>query len=335
MDPIIGFIIQNIPYLWLDNNNSMWGIQDWDKNRFSRIYLVPPNQTLYEGYLFPSKKNRSEYFRGTALNIKAKNYNDIRLNGNRVNLDNTLSHLYASSLPISVLYTHLDISFHKRDYSTFKLIKDYKTPTIVSPSIHILKTIFPPGLGHHLLKMTDVGLYSVTHWRETLHIVYEMEQFMKKDPKDLTITDATAGVGGDTLCFAQRFNRVNAVELDSLHCNIVDHNLSVYKQREKVRLVCANYIHVVEFYRPWAGVPLFQDVIYFDPPWGGPKYKTRRSVVLKLDNVPLSQIIWHILFHDLATYVFVKAPKNIELTYFPPHTCVKIRNFKLICIKAA
>jgi len=333
MDPTIGFIIQNIPYLWLDKNVSIWGIQEWNQKRFSRIYLVHPDQPLYQGYLLPSKREPSEYFRGSICNIKSENYNNIRLNGIRINLDNTVSHLYASSLPLSVLYTYLNLSFHKRAYDTFKLIKDYKTPIIVKPNLNALKTIFPPGIDYSLIKMTDVGLYSVTHWRTTLHLIYEMEQFMKKEPKELTITDATAGVGGDTLCFAQRFNNVNAVELDSLHCSIVAHNLLAYKKRKKVNLICANYVDVVGLYKPWPGTPITQNVIYFDPPWGGPKYKTRNTVILKLDNIPLSQIIWHILFRSLANYIFIKAPKNVNLTYFPPHTCIKIRNFKLICIK--
>ena len=199
----------------------------------------------------------------------------------------------------------MKLSFHKRAYATFKLIKDYKTPIIVKPNLTKLKTIFPPGIDYSLIKMTDVGLYSVTHWRTTLHLIYEMEQFMKKEPKELTITDATAGVGGDTLCFAQRFNNVNAVELDSLHCSIVAHNLLAYKKRKKVNLICANYVDVVGLYKPWPGTPITQNVIYFDPPWGGPKYKTRNTVILKLDNIPLSQIIWHILFHTLATYIFI------------------------------
>ena len=69
MDPTIGFIIQNVPYLWLDKNVSIWGIQEWNQQRFSRIYLVHPDQPLYQGYLLPSKKEPSEYFRGSICNI--------------------------------------------------------------------------------------------------------------------------------------------------------------------------------------------------------------------------------------------------------------------------
>ena len=155
---------------------------------------------------------------------------------------------------------------------------------------------------------------------------------MKKEVKGLTITDATAGVGGDTLCFAQQFKKVNAVELVPLHCAIISHNLSVYKKRRKVDHLCANYVDVVGLYRPWPGNPVTQNVIYFDPPWGGPTYKTRRTVLLKLDNVPLFHIIWHILFYNRADYIFVKAPKNVDLHYFPSCTWVKIHNIKLVCI---
>ena len=335
MDPVVGFIIKNIPYLWFDKNILRWGIQGWNKERFSRIYLVHPDQSLWQGYLLQTMEKHSEYFRGSSSSIKSENYNDIRLNGSRINLDNALSHLYPSSLPLSILYTYLDLPFHKKDYTTFKVIQNYKHPILVKLNLNTLKTIFPPGIDYNLIKMTDIGLYSITHWHTTLHIVSEMEKFVGNDLKELTITDATAGVGGDTLCFSQRFNTVNAVELDPLHCTIVAHNLSAYKNRAKVNLFCANYVDVVGLYKPWSGTLLTQNVIYFDPPWGGPKYKTRNNVVLTLDNTPLSQIIWHILSNSLANYIFIKAPKNVILTYFPSHTCIKIRNFKLICIKSS
>ena len=330
MDTQIPFIIKNIPYLWLDKNVSFGGVRGWNRGRFSRVYLVPPDQTLYQGYLFPPNPcgEISEYFRGQTHNIKPINYHTIRLNGKRVNLDTAG---YRSSLPLSVLYTVLNLSFNKITITNF--IKEPTTPVLVKPNLPTLKTIFPPGINYSLIKMSNIGLYSVTRWRETLNIVYEMEKFMGKEVKNLTITDATAGVGGDTLYFAQQFKKVNAVELVPLHCAIISHNLSVYKKGGKVDLLCANYVDVVGLYRPWPGNPVTQNVIYFDPPWGGPGYKTRNAVLLKLDNVPLFHIIWHILFHHLADYIFVKSPKNVNLNYFPPYTWVKIRNFKLICIK--
>ena len=333
MDTNIPFIIKNVPYLWLDKNVSLGGVKGWNRRRFTRIYLVPPGQTLYQGYLFPPNQcgEISEYFRGQTRNIKPINYHNIRLNGHRVNLDT----LNMPSLPPALLYTILNLSFHKIVINNLKTIKEPKRPVLVKPDLPILKTMFPPGINYRLIKMTDIGLYSVTRWRETLNIVYEMEKFMKKEVKGLTITDATAGVGGDTLCFAQQFKKVNAVELVPLHCAIISHNLSVYKKRGKVNLLCANYVDVVGLYRPWPGIPVTQNIIYFDPPWGGPEYKTQSTVLLKLDNVSLFQIIWHILFYNLADYIFIKAPKNVNLDYFPPYMWVKIRNFKLICIKSA
>ena len=242
MDPNIPFIIKNIPYLWLDKNVSRGGVSGWNQGRFTRVYLVLPDQTLYQGYLFPRNMcgEISEYFRGQTHNIKPINYHNIRLNGKRVNLGlhcvQTLS-AYTSSLPLVVLYTILNLSFHQITFNNLKIIKEPKKPVLVKPNLHTLKTMFPPGINYKLIKMTDIGLYSVTRWRETLNIVYEMKKFMEKEVKNLTITDATAGVGGDTLCFAQQFKKVNAVELVPLHCAIISHNLSVYKKRGKVNLL--------------------------------------------------------------------------------------------------
>ena len=332
MDSNIPFIIKNVPYLWLDKNPSLGGVKGWNRKRFTRIYLVPPDQILYHGYLFPPKYcgEISEYFRGQSNNIKPINYHNIRLNGNRIHV----SH-FEGDFPISVLYKTLNLPFHTITLNNLQTITSSKTPVLVDPKVSQLKFIFPPArIDHRLLKITDVGLYSVTRWRETLNIIYEMKQIIKtEDIKKLTITDATAGVGGDTLCFALHFKKVNAVELVPLHCITISHNLSVYKIRKKVNLICANYVDVIGLYKPWSGPPVMQNVIYFDPPWGGPQYKGRHTIVLKLDNVPLSEIIWYILIHNLADYIFVKAPKNVNLDYFPRCTWVKIRNFKLICIR--
>ena len=334
MDTNIPFIIQNVPYLWLDKTISLGGLKGWNQKRFSRIYLVPPNQILYQDYLFPPQycKEISEYFRGQTHNITSINYHNIRLNGNRINLAQILR-VPQSDLPIEMLYKALNLHFHTITINNLQTISPPKTPVLIEPNLSKFKNIFPPGIDPRLIKMTDVGLYSVTRWRETLDIVYEMEKFIKKNLKKLTITDATAGVGGDTLCFAQQFKMVNAVELIPLHCITISHNLSVYKNRKKVNLICANYVDVVGLYRPWPGNPVTQNIIYFDPPWGGRQYKTHATIILKLDNVPLSQIIWHIINNNLADYIFVKAPKNVNLVKFPFYRWKKIRNFKLICIK--
>ncbi len=349
MDTNIPFIIKNTPYLWLDMNLSLSGLKGWDQKRFSRIYLVSPDQNLYQGYLFPSNycKKISEYFRGQTHNITPSNYHNIRLNGKRVNLEmlgeqNLLvpPHGEPSSsgrppnLPISVLYQMLNLPFRTISINNLQIINPSKPPVLIEASLQKLELMFPPGIDYKLIKMTDIGAYSVTHWHETHNIVYEMKQFIQKNIKELTITDATAGVGGDTLCFAQHFKRVNAVELVPLHCITISHNLSVYKQRGNVNLICANYVDVVGLYKPWPGNPVFQNIIYFDPPWGGRQYKTQTTIVLKLDNVPLSQIIWHIIENNLAEYIFVKAPRNVNLGNYPFYKWVKIRNFRLICIKS-
>ena len=380
MDTNIPFIIKNVPYLWLDKNVSLGGLKGWDQKRFSRIYLVPPDQILYQGYIVPPKycENISEYFRGQTNPIKPINYHNIRLNGNRVNLENKGERIpitmtndksltqkpYKCSicnrintwrcqaehrvsplhhppreekrlleLQISILYQILNLPFCTISLNNLQTINPSNPPVLVEPNLAKLRIMFPPGIDYNLIKMTDVGLYSVTRWRETRTIVYEMKKFMNKNTKNLTITDATAGVGGDTLCFAQQFKKVNAIELDPLHCIIISHNLSMYKKQEKINLICANYVDVVGLYNPWPGTPIKQNVIYFDPPWGGPQYKNEKTIILKLDNIPLFKIIWHILWDNLADYIFIKAPKNINLDYFPHYKWVNIRNFKLICIK--
>ncbi len=70
---------------------------------------------------------------------------------------------------------------------------------------------------------------------------------------------------------------------------------------------------------------LDQDVVFFDPPWGGPSYKTKESVSLQLSNLPVQFVVEYLLNHAKAKAVFLKVPLNFEL-----HTFLdKLRKFRI------
>ena len=82
--------------------------------------------------------------------------------------------------------------------------------------------------------------------------------------KEITITDATAGVGGNSISFAHEFKHVHAIEIDNTRSKFLASNLEVY-QFTNVNVYnddCQNIIY-----------SLYHDVIFFDPPWGGKNYK--------------------------------------------------------------
>jgi len=88
---------------------------------------------------------------------------------------------------------------------------------------------------------------------------------------DITITDAMACIGGDTLSFSKTFSKVNAIEFDKLRFEYLKHNMKIFN-RTNITFYNEDYFELVK--------KLKQDVIYLDPPWGGVDYKN--SVKLKI-----------------------------------------------------
>jgi predicted RNA methylase len=130
------------------------------------------------------------------------------------------------------------------------------------------------------------------------------------------ITDGCACVGGNVISFAcsGRFSKVNAVEFDGKRCDMLKHNVSVIEGRKVspppaptsvMSGSCLDRMH-----------ELHQDIVFLDPPWGGPKYKDAEKVPLYLGDRHLADIV-----ADLSSsasvngtrYVVFKAPKNFDL----------------------
>lgn len=161
------------------------------------------------------------------------------------------------------------------------------------------------------LRMTDIGVYSVTPWREANLIsrwiakYYQGDSAILKMASDtLAITDATANVGGNTLSFHQQGFAVNAVEQDKLTAEILKHNLEVYKFDSKNVRNC-DYLAVYK--------DLVQDVVFLDAPWGGPNYKKIKNLSLFLGKTNVSDLSADLLENKRATMVALKVPFNFNL----------------------
>ena len=55
---------------------------------------------------------------------------------------------------------------------------------------------------------------------------------------------------------------------------------------------------------------LKQDIVYFDPPWGGAEYKSKKKVDLYLDNINVLDIINEI--YNYTKIVALKVPNNFN-----------------------
>lgn len=192
-----------------------------------------------------------------------------------------------------------------------------------------MEEIFPRrDVDYSKLQLTPEGTYSVTRRRDADHILSIMASNVG-NLKDKSITDATACVGGDTINFALNFREVHSIEYSKENFDALRNNVNVYG----VTNVSLYLGDCMKLYN-WAS-----DVLYIDPPWGGPNYRNLERVELFLDSTRLD--VW---LEDLLSgpyrpsFVFLKVPSNynsIPLQFLPNVKSVrsfKIRSYILVCV---
>uniref|UniRef100_A0A6C0CIW6 Trimethylguanosine synthase n=1 Tax=viral metagenome TaxID=1070528 RepID=A0A6C0CIW6_9ZZZZ len=193
-----------------------------------------------------------------------------------------------------------------------------------------MEDIFPQkkDVDYSLLKLTQEGTYSVTKRKDSEQIIQIMKNIFRT-LNDKTITDATACVGGDTINFALHFKQVDSIEYNKHNFEALKNNVEVF-DLFNVRL---HFGDCIDIYR-WAS-----DILYIDPPWGGPEYKTLDHVDLFLGYTRLDDWLEEVLsgpYRPMA--VFLKVPNNynnVSLQFLSNVVSVKtyrIRTYSLICI---
>lgn len=129
------------------------------------------------------------------------------------------------------------------------------------------------------LKISNVGRYSVTHPEDAVKISNIVKSYFGKN---ITVTDATANNGGNTIAFAKTFEKVNSVEISEAEYKILLGNIKVYGLKN-IKTYNEDYLKVMD--------KLKQDVVFIDPPWGGRNYKKKTNLNLYLGNKTLVQVI--------------------------------------------
>lgn len=158
------------------------------------------------------------------------------------------------------------------------------------------------------LKLTKESIYSVTPWKEADEISKEIIKRLNMKSESITITDATANVGGNTLSFYKnKMGKVNSFEIDTLTCDFLKNNLDIYGYTTE-NVLCENYLN--------GYMDIEQDVIFFDPPWGGPEYYKKENLSLYLGDIDIKYIIKNLLDYDKAKLVVVKVPFNFAFEEF-------------------
>ena len=157
-----------------------------------------------------------------------------------------------------------------------------------------------------MIKMDNEAFYSVTDQYTADRI---SKDIIKVLPHLQIITDATACIGGNTYSFSKYFTQVHAIELDFQRYHYLQNNLTVL-ETNNVDVYHGDLMVVCQ--------QLYQDLIFIDPPWGGPDYKTKSSVDLYLSDIELSDVCEHI--KDATRYIAIKVPVNFNESGFIENT---------------
>lgn len=122
----------------------------------------------------------------------------------------------------------------------------------------------------------------------------------------LYITDATAGVGGNTISFGKNFKYVNSIEIDNNRFKYLTNNIQVYELLN-VNVFNDNCLNILH--------RLYSDIIFIDPPWGGKDYKLKNNLRLFISNKHIEDVCLDIMIKQLARLVVLKLPLNYDIIF--------------------
>ncbi len=167
------------------------------------------------------------------------------------------------------------------------------------------------------LKIDEASKHYISVRGDSEKITTTIASFLKdlKITSNITITDATAGVGGNAISFAQSFSWVNAIEIDPLRAEYLQNNANIYQLRN-IQIInddCLNQLRTIRH----------QNVVFIDPPWGGKSYKEHKMLRLKLSNMTIESICNMLLNKSSEDepimyspeVIVLKLPKNYDIPH--------------------
>ena len=159
------------------------------------------------------------------------------------------------------------------------------------------------------LKISNEGVYSISKPEVSKEI---LNYILSKTGKNIIVLDGTGNVGGDTIRFglSKNVKKVFTTEINKDNFEILKHNINVYKLNNKISLYNVDFIKFYKILKKKI------DVIFIDPPWGGPNYKKKCRLNLYLSKQSIGTIVKDIKKRKICSYIFIKIPFNFNITKF-------------------
>ena len=127
----------------------------------------------------------------------------------------------------------------------------------------------------------------------------------------LNIIDSTACIGGDSLSFSKYFKNILSIEKDKIHFKILENNINIC-EANNVKIILNDFISFIEKQQLYKSY----QILFMDPPWGGPEYKNAEKLDLFLYNdknikLNINEIINSYI--NKFKYIILKCPINFNL----------------------
>lgn len=163
-----------------------------------------------------------------------------------------------------------------------------------------LTAFFPPahGINWDSLKIDKVGKFSITRPRDAAVLHKAIREFVDSDTH--TVCDGTACVGGDTIHFSSAFREVFAWEVDTERFRALKNNINIYGIKNVTTINGSIVNSTGEC-----------DLLYLDPPWGGPEYKNNGAVELYLDGQNIKTLL--VSLKKRFRQIAIKVPFNYNM----------------------
>ena len=176
-----------------------------------------------------------------------------------------------------------------------------------------------PDKVREMLVIDDVSSFSVTESVCADKISLLIARSCGGYSDTLTILDGMACVGGNTISFAKRFRRVIASELNYMRFLMLQHNTKKVLRLNNITYFNGSVLNIAftEVY----------DILFLDPEWGGPDYRSETSLRLNISDEPIEDFCLRVMeSKPLLKLIAIKLPTNYDYQYL--EECVQLHGYQ-------